>query len=414
VNEGLLQQYAEVVGEPAIEHLRRLAEPLEGLRVVHVNSTRDGGGVAEILQKLIPLKQALGIDVRWEVIPGNPEFFRCTKAMHNALQGNRIEIPERLLQVYDDVNAEYAASARTTFEDADVVIVHDPQPAGLRMHFDGRARWVWRCHIDVSRPYLRVWRFLRSKVAGYDASIFHLPDFSQRLPHPQFLIPPSIDPLSEKNVDLSDEEVAEVRERFGLDPDKPLAVQISRFDRFKDPVGVIEACRMARRMTPLQLVLAGGGASDDPEGESFLEEVRAAAEGDEDTHVLMLPSGANRTVNALQRAADIIMQKSLREGFGLTVTEGMWKGRPVIGGDVGGIQLQVIDHFTGFRVRTPEGAALRLRYLLHESERRLRMGERARRMVRDNFLITRHLKEYLALMHSVLRDVEDRVEVASG
>jgi trehalose synthase len=414
MNDELLHRYADVVGEPAIEHLRRLAEPLEGLRVVHVNSTRDGGGVAEILQKLVPLKKALGIDVRWEVIPGNPEFFRCTKGMHNALQGNRVAIPERLLGVYDEVNAECAASMRTVFEQSDVVFVHDPQPAGLRQHFDGRAKWVWRCHIDVSRPYLPVWRFLRRRVAGYDASIFHLPDFAQRLPHPQFLIPPSIDPLSEKNLPLSDEEVGEVRNGFGLDPDKPLVVQISRFDRFKDPIGVIEACRMARRMTPVQLVLAGGGASDDPEGESFLEEVRSAAEGDEDVHVIMLPSGANRTVNALQRAADIIMQKSLREGFGLTVTEGMWKGRPVIGGDVGGIQLQVIDHFTGFRVRTPEGAALRLRYLLHDEEARWRIGDRAQRMVRDNFLITRHLKEYLALMHSVLRDVEDRVEVASA
>jgi trehalose synthase len=414
MNQELLNRYADVVGEPAIQHLRRLAAPLSGLRVVHVNSTRDGGGVAEILQKLVPLKQALGIDVRWEVIPGNPEFFRCTKAMHNALQGNRVEIPSRLLGVYDEANADCAAAMRSVFDDADVVFVHDPQPAGLRQHFEGRAKWVWRCHIDVSRPYLPVWRFLRGRVAGYDASIFHLPDFAQRLPHPQFLIPPSIDPLSEKNLPLSDEEVDDVRAGFGLDPDKPLVVQISRFDRFKDPIGVIEACRMARRMTPVQLVLAGGGASDDPEGESFLEEVREVAEADQDVHVVMLPSGANRTVNALQRAADIIMQKSLREGFGLTVTEGMWKGRPVIGGDVGGIQLQVIDHFTGFRVRTPEGAALRLRYLLHDEEARQRIGDRARRVVRDNFLITRHLKEYLTLMHSVLRDVEDRVEVASA
>jgi trehalose synthase len=272
------------------------------------------------------------------------------------------------------------------------------------------SKWVWRCHIDASHPNRQVWKYLRGFVAGYDASIFSLADFAQALPHDQYLIAPSIDPLAEKNIELDDEEVRSICESFDLRTDDPMIVQVSRYDRFKDPVGVIEAYRLAKRFQPnLQLVLAGGGASDDPEGEAVLAEVKAAANGDEDVHVLLLPADAHRTINALQRGADIVVQKSLREGFGLTVTEGMWKAKPVIGGDTGGIRLQVIDHHTGFRVRSPEGAALRIAYLLRHQEEATAMGLKARDFVRENFLLTRHLREYLTLMVALLREDSERI-----
>jgi trehalose synthase len=258
-----------------------------------------------------------------------------------------------------------------------------------------------------------VWKFLADHLAGYDASVFSLAAFAQVMPHPVYIIPPSIDPLRQKNIDIPEVEIRLVQEQFGLDPEQPLVVQISRFDRFKDPLGVITAHLLASRFVPgLQLVLAGGGATDDPEGEQVLAEVQAAAADHPDIKVLLLPTGAERTVNALQRAADIIMQKSLKEGFGLTVTEGMWKGKPVIAGNTGGIRLQVVNHHTGFLVDTPEGAALRVRYLLFNRPRLEQMGTEAREFVRENFLITRHLREYLTLMVALMHGNHDRVELA--
>lgn len=412
-DDGLLDQYAKVAGDDVVDSLRQLASPLAGARVLHVNSTKEGGGVAEVLRQLIPLEQALGIDARWEVITGDRSFYECTKSFHNALQGTREVIPDPLLRTYEETNAENAERLRTTLAEADFVFVHDPQPAAMLQSVPERKGiWIWRCHIDVRRPYRPAWRYLRTWVSRYDASIFSLPEYAQPLPHPQYLIPPSIDPLNQKNCELPAEEVAAERERFGLDPELPLVVQVSRFDRFKDPVGVIAAYRLVKAMTPIQLVLAGGGASDDPEGEVVLEQVRRAAEGDPDIHVLLLPSDAHRTINALQRAADLIMQKSIREGFGLTVTEGMWKRKPVIGGDTGGIRLQVIDHYTGFRVRTPKGAALRTRFLLHRRDLLEEMGERAHRFVGENFLITRHVREHLTLMLALQYGSHDRIEMA--
>ncbi len=412
----MLQDYERVAGRDVIAHVRQLTRPLQGAKVVHVNSTRSGGGVAEILRKLVPFMQELGIDTHWEVITGESDFFECTKAMHNTLQGNRVPIGQNLLRVYEETNARTAEELRPVLEDADYVFVHDPQPAALLNHFpDRRGKWVWRCHIDASHPYRPVWKYLRRFVTAYDASVFSLAAFAQELPHRQYLVPPSIDPLSEKNVDLDPIEVQEILTRYGIDPDRPLIVQISRFDRFKDPVGVIRAFRLARRFVPsLQLVLAGGGASDDPEGEIVLSEVNAAAEADPSIHVLLLPADANREVNALQRASDIVLQKSVREGFGLTVTEAMWKSRPVIGGDVGGIRLQVKNHHTGFLVNTPEGAALRIRYLLHQPERIDEMGAKAKEFVRENFLITRHLREYLTMMLSLDHGQHEGVRLVVG
>lgn len=407
-----LHDYSPLVGDDVIDHLEQLAHELRGITVTHVNSTRSGGGVAEILDRLVPLTNELGIDTRWEVVEGDAAFYQCTKSMHNALQGHAVPLTDADLRAYEQTNARNAERLHDVLRDSDIVFIHDPQPAALLSHIpDRRGRWIWRCHIDVSHPWRTVWKYIRGHVAAYDASIFSLADFVQPLPHLSYLIPPSIDPLSAKNTELSDSEVAGVRAAHGIDPDRPMVLQVSRFDRFKDPLGVLEAYRLARRFTPgLQLVLAGGGASDDPEGEAVLAEVRRVADGDPDVHILLLPSDAHREINALQRAADIVLQKSLREGFGLTVTEAMWKYKPVIGGDTGGIRLQVVPHHTGYLVNCPEGAALYVRYLLQNRERIVEMGQRAHDIVQTNFLLTRHLREYLTLMVALLRGAhEDRI-----
>lgn len=408
-----LARYAAVAGQDVIEHLGQLAQPLGGMKVVHVNSTRVGGGVAEILTKLVPFMCELGIETHWEVVTGEDQFFECTKRFHNGLQGNTVDLSPALLQVFEETNARNAEQLRDALTDADVVFIHDPQPALLLDHFpERRGKWIWRCHIDASHPYRPVWKYLREHVGRYDASIFSLADFAQPLPHPQYLISPSIDPLSEKNIELAADEVMSVREEFGLDPAKSLLLQVSRFDRFKDPVGVIQAFRLARRYIPsLQLVLAGGEATDDPEGEVVLREVQDAAAADEDIHILLLPADAHRTINALQRAADLVLQKSVREGFGLTVTEAMWKGKPVIGGNTGGIRLQIVNHHTGFLVDTPEGAALRIRYLLSRRDKLEAMGQKAQAFILNNFLLTRHLVEYLTLIHGLTRGDGGRIEL---
>ncbi len=406
-----LQEYADVAGHDVVDHLRQLANLLKGTKVVHVNSTRVGGGVAEILMKLVPLKEELGIDVRWEVITGRADFYQCTKSFHNALQGNQEVIPESLLKAYEKTNAENAEELRPVLQDADIVFIHDPQPLPLLKHFpDRKGKWVWRCHIDASRPHRTTWKYLRGFAAEYDASIFSLANFAQSLPHTQFIIPPSIDPLSDKNKELTSGKISAIRGEFGIDPDRPVMLQVSRFDRFKDPVGVIAAYRLVKSFGPtVQLVLAGGGATDDPEGEAVLAEVKLAASDDEDIHILLLPPDAHQTINALQRSSEIVLQKSVKEGFGLTVTEALWKGKPVIGGNTGGIRLQVINHHTGFLVDTPEGAALRTRYLLHNPGRREQMGNKAREFVRQNFLLTRHLREYLTLMVALIYGNDERI-----
>jgi len=408
-----LEDYEQIVGPDIIEQLLQLAEPLKGQRIVHVNSTRVGGGVAEILHKLVPLTNALGIATSWEVINGRDEFYRCTKYFHNALQGNHVAIPKNLLKAYEEVNAANAEILRPTLADADIVFIHDPQPAPLISFFPERkGKWIWRCHIDASRPYRPVWKYLRGFTARYDASIFSLATFAQPMPNPMCLIPPSIDPLSEKNMDLSEPEIDRVCAQHGIDRQRRTILQVSRFDRFKDPLGVIEAYRLAKRFAhDLQLVLAGGSADDDPEGAAVLNEVYTAAAEDPDIHVLLLPPDAHRVINALQRAADIVIQKSLREGFGLTVTEALWKGKPVIGGNTGGIRLQVINHHTGFLVDTPEGAAYRIRYLFHYHEHLKEMGLKGKEFVRENFLLTRHLRDHLSLIHALRSGSADRIEL---
>ncbi|MEJ2167946.1 MAG: glycosyltransferase [Desulfobacterales bacterium] len=409
----MLNQYATIVGSSVIDHLRQLAEPLKGMKVIHVNSTREGGGVAEILHRLIPLKQELGLEASWEIVAGDSKFYQCTKKMHNALQGNRSPISSELLYHYETVNGDNFERLRELLQAADLVFIHDPQPAPLLKYCpDRKGKWIWRCHIDASRPFRPVWKYLQNLIRDFDASIYSLPAFAQPMPHRLYIIPPSIDPLSDKNVALDEAEIQGVCSSYGLDPERPIISQISRFDRFKDPVGVIRAYRMAKAFgPPLQLVLAGGTASDDPESEEVLAEVTAAAKDDPDIHVLLLPPDAHRTINAIQRLSTIVMQKSVKEGFGLTVTEALWKGKPVIGGDAGGIRLQVVNHHTGFLVNTPEGAALRIRYLLKHHERLQEMGETARSFVLENYLLTRHLREYLTLMVAVIRNSSDRIEL---
>jgi len=410
--ENLLEQYAYIVGNEVIDHLRQLANPLRGARILHVNSTKEGGGVAEILNRLVPLKRELGINADWEVISGEKEFYQCTKKMHNSLQGDRDDISSELLSIYEKTNLENFERLKDKLEEADIVFIHDPQPAAFLHYCTGRrGKWVWRCHIDVSHPYRPVWKYLREYIKGYDASIWSLAAFAQPLTHPLYLIPPSIDPLSDKNIELPENVVSDYLDSWGIKKEIPVITQVSRFDRFKDPIGVIRSYRLIKNYVPVQLVLAGGGAKDDPEGSQVLQEVKAFAGNDPDVHILELPSDAHRAINALQRGSDIIIQKSLKEGFGLTVTEGLWKGKPVIGGDVGGIKLQVLNHYNGFRVNTPEGAAMRIRYLLKHRELMEVMGRNAHQLVLDNYLITRHLREYLTLVVALLLGSEEKIEL---
>jgi trehalose synthase len=379
-----------------IDELLMLADRVRHLRLQHINSTSVGGGVAEILTRMVPLLRDLGIATTWDVIKGNQAFFGVTKAFHNALHGGEETITEEMFEVFRATTAMNLADLDTY---GDVIVVHDPQPAGLIARKpDVGGRWLWRCHIDVSTPDPRVWSFLQDYIAQYDASIFSMPDFARPLAIPQYMVPPSIDPLSDKNRDLPHDQVRAVVERYGLDPDRPILTQISRFDRLKDPLGVMRAYRMVRRRHDCQLLLAGGGASDDPEGAEVLREVREAAGNDPDIHVLELPPFSDLDINALVRGSTIVMQKSIKEGFGLTVTEALWKKKPVIGGAVGGIRLQLLNGVTGFLVHSPEGAANRAVTLLGDATLRDAVGAAGHEHVKENFLTTRHIRDYLLLM----------------
>ena len=399
-SEVTIEAYREVAPKGAVDFLARLSEQVRGRRFVHVNSTQVGGGVAEILSRLVPLMNELGVKAGWEVIEGDPDFFATTKAFHNALQGTEQVFSEAMLEHYLEVNRKNAERLKVG---GDLVLIHDPQPAAMIETRPAEGKWVWRCHIDLSDPQRRAWAFLRRFVVRYDAAIFSLPAFAQQLPIPQFLVYPSIDPLAEKNRRMSRKEIEKVLDTLQVPDDKPILLQVSRFDRFKDPIGVINAYRIVKRYNDVRLVLAGGGATDDPEGVQVLAEVREAAGRDPDIIVLDLPSNAHLQINALQRAATIVIQKSTREGFGLTVAEAMWKGKPVIGGATGGITEQVVYGVTGYTVNSVEGAAYRIRYLLSNPQRLRKMGEAAREHVRQNFLITRHLRDYLSLLIHLTR-----------
>jgi trehalose synthase len=394
-----LEDYARLLGSGEIEGLRALAKPLRGRSMEMINSTAVGGGVAEILTRLIPLAEELDLNIRWDVMTGGDDFFAVTKAFHNALHGGAYQLHRGDFEIFLACNE----SNRTRLPlDAEFMVIHDPQPAALiEGRRPGSAHWVWRCHIDLSHPSREVWDFLSGFVSRYDGAMFSSPEFSQRLEIPQYLFYPAIDPLSEKNRDLEPEFIRMVLARYQIDAKRPILTQISRFDRLKDPLGVIRAYRIVKRYFDCQLVLAGGGAADDPEGAVVLKEVQREAEGDPDIHVLELPTWAPLEVNALQRASTIVIQKSLREGFGLTVSEALWKKKPVVASAVGGIPIQVIHKHTGLLSHSVEGTAYQIRYLLSHPEIAAKLGEHGHQHVKENFLITEKLKRYLTLFLSL-------------
>lgn len=394
-----LDDYRSLAPPGSVEILRRMSEKLRGRRVLRINASRTGSGAAEMLDRHTPLLQELGIDARWEVMKGSEEFHVACQAFSNMLQGEEDRFTEEMFREYVATNRQ---NARELPLEADVVIIHDPQPAPLIDVRPQEGKWVWRCHLDIARPQRKAWALLRQFVVKFDAALFSLPKFAQRLPIPQFLIYPSIDPLSEKNRELSSQEIASALDRLQIPRDKPILVQCSRFHRFKDPVGVIEAYQIAKKQNDCRLVLAGSPA-DGEEGTRILAEMEEAADGDSDVHILRLPDNADIEINALQRAATIVIQKSTREGFGLMVAEAMWKGKPVIGGFAGGITAQLIYEVTGYTVNSVEGCAFRIRHLLNNPELAAKMGEDAREFVRRHFLITRNLGDYLALLTTLLR-----------
>ena len=393
-----LEEYRDVAPRGTLELLARLAERLRGRRFVHVNASRYGGGSPEILSRLVPIMQDLGIDSAWEVIVGDPEFYAASRALELAAAGREQTITAGMLRAYEETAAVNGPKLPL---DADLVMVHDLAPLPLVRHRRDRGRWVWRCHTDVSQALRRVWHLLRRDVGRYDAAVFSLPKFAQRVSIPALIIHPSVDPLSEKNRDLSRSEIQRGLDRLGIPWDKPILLQIAPYVGSADHLGVIRAYRLAKKYVDCRLVLAGSGVSDNPEGTGVLADVRRAATDDAEIHPLVLPPDAAREINVLQRAAAIVLHKPLHEDFGLGVAEAMWKGKPVIGSFAGGIPVQVIVDVTGYTVNSIEGAAFRIRQLLNNPDLMARLGGAAREYVRRNFLVTRHLGDYLALLASL-------------
>jgi len=385
-----IDDYIPIVGESVVEDLKLIAVHLRGKRILNVNSTAVGGGVAEILNRMVPLLRELGLDVRWDVIKGGKDFFEVTKKFHNALHGGRVDISEKDFEIFMETSRSNLEAMETS---GDIIFIHDPQPIVL-VRKRGDNKWIWRCHIDLSEPKKKVWRFLKEFIVQYDAAVFSAPAFSRTLPIRQFLIAPSIDPLSDKNRELP------VLHKYGVPKDKPIITQISRFDRLKDPLGVIGTFRLVKKHIDCRLLLAGGTATDDPEGQKVFEEVMEAAHGDPDIHILVV-SQNDLEINALQRASTVILQKSLKEGFGLTVSEALWKSKPVVASNVGGIPLQVKNRYSGLLCYSPEGAAFAVKQFLTSPDYARQIGENGREHVRNNFLITRHLRDYMLLFLSL-------------
>jgi len=397
-----LEDYKSIVGQPQIDALRFLAKDLKGKTIKMVNSTAVGGGVAEMLDRLVPLLSELEVATHWEVMTGGADFFEVTKAFHNALHGGKYELTKAAQETflrYGDQNRE-----RMQFGE-DMVVIHDPQPVDFIRSRNGTNQgWVWRCHIDLSNPNQQVWDFLRPFVEQYDASIFSSQSFARQLQIPQYLFYPCIDPLSEKNKELPDSAVQKVCDEFGIDRSRPIVAQVSRFDRLKDPVGVVQAYKLARKDVDCQLVLAGGGATDDPEGAAVLSEVKEAAGDDPDIIILDLPPWCAHEINAIQRASTVIVQKSLKEGFGLTVTEALWKSKPTIGSEVGGIPNQIFDKLTGVLVHSVEECAMQIRHLLTHPEFAKQIGENGKEHVKENFLMTGDVKRWLLLFRIMQKE----------
>lgn len=404
-----LKDYSKIIRPQNVEEISLLSEKLAGLDVKMVNSTSMGGGVAEMLHRTVPLFNELGLNVKWEVIKGTGAFFNATKAFHNALHGKDVEITDKMLEVFLEANESNAKNMRF---DEDIVVIHDPQPAGLiKEKSKSSAKWVWRCHIDTANPNMKVWDFLQQFINQYDASIFSAPSFAKELPIPQYMIYPAIDPFADKNRELSKQEIDDVLRKHNIPTDKPIILQVSRFDRLKDPIGIFETYKLVKKHADCRFVYAGGTADDDPEGAAVLAELQERAAGEEDFQILLLPPFSDVAINALQRAATIVMQKSLREGFGLTVTEALWKSKPVIASAVGGIPLQVINGLTGMLVHSVEGAAYQVRYLLNNPQVAKKLGQYGKEHAREKFLLTRVVRNYLLLFISLQNPDNNIIEI---
>ena len=389
-----IEDYAPFIGAAAVERIREKARPLQDSHVAHVNSTYYGGGVAMLLDSLTLLMNSVGIKTGWRTIQGAPDFFGITKRMHNALQGGDFNLTEMKMQIYEDV--VYKNALRNHVERHDFVIIHDPQPLPMITHYEKRGAWIWHCHVDLSNRNKELWSYLIPFIERYDSVIFSIKEYRQNLKTPQLFFLPAIDPFSITNKELTDDEIAERLNHHEIPTDLPLVVQISRFDRWKDPEGVVEAYKLARREVECTLVLLGNIATDDPEGQQVYESL-LSSQGE---RIRILSREDTALVNALQRRAAVVLQKSIREGFGLTVAEAMWKGTPVIGGNVGGIRYQIEDGVNGFLVSSVEEAAKRIVQLIRDEKLRRQMGKRARETVRERFLLTRLLEQYLDLFNS--------------
>jgi trehalose synthase len=391
-----LENYEPLIGSERVNRILRKAEKIRDLHVIHVSSTFYGGGVTEILTPLTLIMNAHGIETGWRMIQGTPAFFDCTKKLHNTLQGEAIDLNHEEIDIYEQVTIENAT--RLHIEDCDAVIVHDPQPLALVSQFSEReSSWFWQCHVDLSAPHAATWKFLRKFIDQYDAAIFSLPEYRQQLAIDQRFILPAINPFSAKNYELSEAESRDHLRQHRIPLDRPLVVQISRFDRWKDPIGVIEAFRKAREQVDCTLVLLGNYALDDPDAHVMLETIRSSV----DERIIVLTVDDAALVNALQRQATVVLQKSTREGFGLTVTEAMWKGAAVIGGNVGGIKRQIQDGVNGFLVDTVDQAADRIVQILKDPGLRQRLGTRAKETVRENFLMSRLVEDWIDLLSEI-------------
>jgi trehalose synthase len=386
-----IEDYEPLIGSESVERIRKKAERLKGLRVANFNSTYYGGGVAEMLSSITLLMNSLGLRTEWRVIQGTPDFFTITKKMHNALQGGEIDLSSIKKEIFEQVI--YENSVRN-FLEHDFVVVHDPQPLPLIEFYEKKCPWIWRCHIDLSRPGAAMWDYLRHWVDQYDAAILSCEEYKQEMKPPQHIFMPAINPFNIKNRKLSDNDIDERLAHYKIPTDLPLVVQISRFDPWKDPEGVVKAFKLARKQIDATLVLLGNFATDDPEGSQIFESLR----GCQEERILILTKGDDTAlVNALQTRAAVVLQKSLREGFGLTVAEAMWKGTPVIGGNVGGIRYQIENGVNGFLVSSIEEAAERIVQLVNDEKLRNEMGQKARESVRAKFLLTRYVEQYLDL-----------------
>ena len=391
-----INDYKKIIGKDDIKELKELAKPFKDMHALHINSSISGGGVTEILNSLTLLMNDLGIKTGWRFIVGSHSFFKVTKLFHDSLQGKPIKLTKSRKDVYEEFSQRN--SIINHLEEHDIIVIHDPQPLAMVKHLRRKNHqfWFWRCHIDLSTPYQETLNYLLPFINQYDASIFSLERY--KIPHleiPQFIVNPSIDPLSQKNKSLSEKKATKLLEQKNIPLDKPIITQVSRFDRWKDPLGVIKVFKKIKKKAPCRLVLIGDMAADDPDGSIIFDKVFRQAKEDHD--ITLITEKNDLLVNALQKMSAVVLQKSIREGFALTVSEALWKGTPVVGTNVGGIPLQIINGKTGFLVENNQEAAARVIQLLKDEKLREELGKTGHEHIKHNFLMTRHLKDYLNL-----------------